>query len=118
MKMYGIPQCGTIQKTRRFLDEHQLSYEFVDYQQNPLSVEQIKQYHEMSQLPINKFFNTSGMLYREMGIKEKVQNMSLMEIYRLLADHPMLIKRPLLIDNKKVIIGFDEKKYVSHFQKR
>lgn len=117
MKIYGIPNCGTIQKTLKYLDQKHIPYEFIDYKEFPLSSKEIQHLHEVSRLPIAKLFNTSGILYREMALKDKVKGLTLKQIYQLLATHPMLIKRPLLIDGTTVMVGFDEEKYNHYFKK-
>ncbi len=75
------------------------------------TADELKAYHELSELDIKKFFNTSGIKYRELGVKDKLKEMSLTEAYKLLASDGMLIKRPLLVTTDKVLLGFKEEDY-------
>ena len=102
------PKCSTCQKAKKWLDTHNLSY--IDRhikEQNP-SVDELKLWHEKSGLDIKKFFNTSGMLYKEMALKDKLSSMPLEEQYTLLATDGMLVKRPLIITDTAVLAGFKE----------
>jgi arsenate reductase len=77
---------------------------------NP-NVDELRLWHKMSDLPLRRFFNTSGMLYRDMGLKDKLPNMSEDEMYELLASNGMLVKRPLLVLDDTVLVGFKEKEW-------
>lgn len=100
------PKCSTCQKAKRWLDEHQIPYDDRHIvEQNP-TVEELKKWVEKSGQPLKKFFNTSGMLYRSMGLKDKLPSMSEKEQMALLASNGMLVKRPLLIGKDVVLIGF------------
>lgn len=100
------PKCTTCQKAKKWLNEHRI--EFTDrhiVEQRPKE-EELKAWIALSGLPVKKFFNTSGMLYKEMNLKEKLPRMSQEEQIRLLASNGMLVKRPLLISDASVLVGF------------
>lgn len=102
------PKCSTCRKAVKWLDEHGISYEYRDIAlQNPTS-EEIAAWHARSGLPIRRLFNTSGMLYRQMGLKDKLPDMSDVECYQLLSTDGMLVKRPLLVGEDFVLVGFRE----------
>lgn len=112
MKVYGIFNCTTFKRAVKWFEEHHIEIEKIDYRANPLTIEEIEQYHKKSKQDIKKFFNTSGGLYRELGLKDKYKEMSLKEIYQLLSENPMLIKRPLVVDKDYVRTGFKESEYI------
>lgn len=102
------PKCSTCQKAKKWLDEHNLAYtERHIAEENP-SYDELKEWYGKSGLPLKKFFNTSGLLYKEMQLKEKLPSMSEEEQLKLLATNGMLVKRPLVIANEKVLVGFKE----------
>ena len=102
------PKCSTCQKARKWLDEHGIEYtERHIVEENP-TYEELKKWHEMSGLALKKFFNTSGMLYKEMQVKDKLPMMSEDEQLQLLATNGMLVKRPLLVADDTVLVGFKE----------
>jgi len=111
MKVFGINTCQTYKKTLAWFDKHGIDYEAIDYRVNPLSSDQMKEAHEKSGLDIKAFFNTSGKLYKTYGLKETYQHMSLEEIYALLSKEPMLIKRPLVVGDDFVFVGFKASTY-------
>lgn len=100
------PKCTTCQKAKKWLDEHDVSYEDRHIvEQNP-TAEELKAWITESGLPSRKFFNTSGLLYKSMNLKEKLPGMSLEEQTALLATNGMLVKRPILIVNGRICVGF------------
>lgn len=100
------PKCSTCQKAKKWLEDHAISYQERDIKlQNP-AADEIKTWHEKSNLPLKKFFNTSGLVYRSLDLKEKLPTMSEEEQLALLASDGMLVKRPLLLAGDKVLIGF------------
>ena len=102
------PKCSTCQKAKKWLEEHDIPFEDRHIvEQNP-TVEELTKWIARSGLPVRRFFNTSGILYKEMNLKDKLPNMSEAEQYDLLASNGMLVKRPLLIDSGKVLVGFKE----------
>lgn len=108
MKVLVYRKCSTCKKALKWLEENQISYEeraIVD--DNP-TYEELKEWYEKSGLPLKKFFNTSGMLYREMQLKDKLKDMSEEEQLHLLATDGMLVKRPLVVGDNVVLTGFKE----------
>ena len=115
MLFIEYPKCSTCQKAKKWLDEHEITYtDRHIVEQNP-SYEELKEWHEKSGLPLKKFFNTSGLLYKEMKLKDRLPEMSGDEQLKLLATNGMLVKRPLIVDGSTVIIGFKEKEWSEHF---
>lgn len=111
MKFICYPKCTTCQKARKWLDAKGASYELRDIKENNPSYDELKKWYEMSGLPLKKFFNTSGLLYKSMELKKKLPDMSDEEQLRLLATDGMLVKRPILINGSKIIVGFKESEY-------
>ncbi|MDD5968336.1 ArsC family transcriptional regulator [Anaerostipes sp. 992a] len=102
------PKCSTCKKAKKWLQDH--SVEFEDrhiVEENPTQ-EELKEWHKKSGLPLKRFFNTSGMIYRQEGLKDKLPTMSEEEQYALLATNGMLVKRPLIIGEDFVLVGFKE----------
>ena len=102
------PKCSTCKKAKKWLDEQGISYEGRHIIEDNPTVEELKDWHERSGLPLKRFFNTSGMKYRELGLKDKLPEMSEEEQYELLATDGMLVKRPLVVGDDFVLIGFKE----------
>ena len=108
MEFLCYAKCTTCQKARKWLDTNGINYtERPIKEQNP-TVEELKKWHERSGLPLKKFFNTSGLLYKEMQLKDKLPKMSEEEQYELLASDGMLVKRPMMIGDDSVLVGFKE----------
>lgn len=105
------PKCSTCQKAKKWLEEHHIEFTERHIVEDNPSYEELKEWHEKSGLPLKKFFNTSGMLYKEMQLKDKLPTMSEEEQLRLLATNGMLVKRPIVVDGDKVIVGFKEEAY-------
>lgn len=105
------PKCTTCRKAQKYLDDNKINYTFRDIKEDNPSESELRKWYKASGLPLKKFFNTSGMLYKQMDLKNKIPSMSEDEIIKLLASDGMLVKRPLLIDGKKVIVGFKEDSY-------
>ena len=106
MLFVNYPKCSTCKKARKFLEEKGVAFEDRDIkEQNPTAAE-LKEWIAKSGLPAKKFFNTSGMLYRHMELKDKLPNMSEQEMIELLATDGMLVKRPILVSEDKVLVGF------------
>ena len=109
MLFIEYPKCSTCQKAKRWLDENGIAYTDRHIkEQNPTYAE-LKAWYEKSGLPLKKFFNTSGMLYKSMGLKEKLPQMSEEEQLQLLATDGMLVKRPVVVTDSCVLTGFREK---------
>ncbi len=111
LTFYWYPKCGTCRKAKKWLDDHHLGYEAVHIAENPPSRSELEELYKNSGLDIKKFFNTSGMKYRELGLKDKVKTLSDDELLDVLATDGMLIKRPILTDGHKVTVGFKEEDY-------
>lgn len=108
------PKCTTCKRAKKWLEEH--GVEFIDrhiVEENP-TAEELKQWHERSGLPLKRFFNTSGQVYRQNNIKDQLPSLSEEEQYNLLASNGMLVKRPIIVDESCVLIGFKEKEYEEH----
>ena len=102
------PKCTTCQKARRWLDEHGIAYEFRDIKENNPTREELAAWYEMSGLPLKKFFNSSGLLYKSMELKDRLPAMTDGEMLELLASDGMLVKRPLAVGDGWVLAGFKE----------
>lgn len=107
----GYPKCSTSRKAQTWLDEHGLDYTFQDIKKDHPDLDQITELYEKSGLPLKRFFNTSGQLYRSMNLKEKLPQMSEQEQLELLASDGMLVKRPILVDGDRVLVGFKPESY-------
>ena len=107
------PKCTTCQKARSFLDERGLSYTLRNIKMDRPSLEELRHWHAISGLPLKKFFNTSGLQYKALGLKDRLPTMSEEEQLALLAGDGMLVKRPLLICGDKVLVGFRREEYES-----
>lgn len=105
------PKCSTCQKAKKWLEEHRLDYTQRHIVEEHPTYEELYKWYQSSGLPLKKFFNTSGMLYKELQLKDKLAFMSEEEQIKLLATNGMLIKRPLLINGEKVLLGFKEKEW-------
>ncbi len=102
------PRCTTCKKAKKWLDENGVKYEERHIVSENPTYEELKSWHEKSKLPLKKFFNTSGNLYKELNLKDKLKDMSNDEQYELLSSNGMLVKRPLLIGDDIILIGFKE----------
>ncbi len=105
------PKCSTCQKAKKWLDEKGIEYTDRHIKEENPTATELEAWHKMSGLPLKKFFNTSGMLYKSMGLKDKLEGMSEKEQYELLATDGMLVKRPLVVGNDFVLTGFREKEW-------
>ena len=111
MLFVNYPKCSTCRKAKKWLDDHNFNYEskhIVD--DNPTALE-LRTWWEKSDLPLKRFFNTSGMKYRELKLKDKLPNMSEEEQINLLATDGMLVKRPIIVDDDCVLVGFKENEW-------
>ncbi|AUZ27787.1 arsenate reductase family protein [Bacillus cabrialesii] len=111
LTFYWYPKCGTCRKAKKWLEEHGKEINEIHIAEQPPSKEELKALYEKSGLELKKFFNTSGMKYRELNLKEKLYHMSEDEQLELLASDGMLIKRPLTTDGEKVTVGFKEDQF-------
>ena len=111
MLFIQYPKCTTCKRAKQFLVDHRLIYEERNIKENHPTYGELKEWIKKSNLPINKWFNTSGILYREMNLKEKLSNMTDDEKIQLLASNGMLVKRPIIITNRQILIGFKENEW-------
>lgn len=102
------PKCTTCQKAKKWLEAKELEHETRDIKLEKPTLEELKLWYTMSGLPLKKFFNTSGMLYRELELKDKLPTMSEEEQLNLLATDGMLVKRPIVVTDNTVLVGFKE----------
>ena len=102
------PKCTTCQKAKKWLDDNKVEYNLRDIKIENPSIDELCNWHKVSGLPLKKFFNTSGLLYKSMELKDKLPNMSEEEQLNLLATNGMLVKRPLVIGRDFVLVGFKE----------
>ena len=108
MLLIEYPSCSTCQKAKKWLDDHGVAYTDRHIKENNPTYEELKAWYAASGLPLKKFFNTSGLLYKSMNLKEKLPAMSEEEQLRLLASDGMLVKRPLVVTENAVMTGFRE----------
>lgn len=108
---YAYPKCGTCRKAKKWLEENGNDFKEVHIAENPPSKAELAEIYKASGLELKKFFNTSGMKYRELGLKDKLPDMNEGEQLELLSSDGMLIKRPIAFDGQKVTVGFKESDY-------
>ena len=107
------PPCSTCKKAKSWLDERKLEYENRSIKEQNPGVDELRTWHQKSGLPLKRFFNTSGILYKEMKLKDKLPSMSEEEQLQLLSTDVMLVKRPLLIGDDFVLVGFKQAEWES-----
>lgn len=105
------PKCSTCMKAKKWLDEKGREYDIRDIKEDNPSEEELRDWHMKSGLPLKRFFNTSGNLYKQMKLKDRLPQISEDEQYALLASDGMLVKRPILVSDEKVMVGFREKEW-------
>ena len=108
IKVYCYSKCSTCKKALKWLDEKGVEYQLIDIKEKRPDEKTLRALHKKSGLPLKRFFNTSGMLYRELELSKKLPDMSEDEQFKLLASDGMIVKRPLLITKDKVLTGFKE----------
>ena len=108
MLFIEYPKCSTCKKAKKWLDEKQISYTDRHIVEENPTYEELKEWYQKSGMPLKKFFNTSGLLYKELQLKDKLKDMSEEEQLKLLASNGMLVKRPLVVDGDMVLTGFTE----------
>ena len=110
------PKCSTCQKAQRWLDERGLAYDVRDIKTDNPTADELRDWHRKSGLPLKRFFNTSGLQYKALGLKDRLPGMTEEEQYALLATDGMLVKRPLLLDGETVLVGFREAQWAEALQ--
>lgn len=108
MLFVEYPKCSTCQKAKKWLDANELQYEDRHIKEKNPTIEELKEWHQRSGLELKKFFNTSGLLYKELKLKEKLPTMTEEEKYKLLASDGMLVKRPIIVTDDLILLGFKE----------
>jgi len=108
------PKCGTCRKAVKWLEENGIEYQYRDIKLENPGHEELAAWHEKSGLPLRKFFNTSGLLYKSMALKDKLGDMSEGEMLELLSSDGMLVKRPLLVGEGFILAGFREAEWEKH----
>ena len=108
LKFICYPKCTTCQKAKKWLDDNQIAYELRDIKLDNPTLDELAAWYSQSGLPLKKFFNTSGLLYKSLDLKNKLPTMSEDEMLRFLASDGMLAKRPLLVGDDFVLVGFKE----------
>ncbi len=112
MLFIEYPKCSTCKKAKKYLEDLGIQFEDRNIVEENPAAEELRDWMAKSGYPVKKFFNTSGMKYRELGLKDKLPQMSDDEKIELLATDGMLVKRPLLIDGDRVLVGFKEKEWI------
>ena len=108
MLFVEYPKCTTCKKAKKWLDDNKLTYTDRHIKEENPTIEELKEWHKKSGLPLKRFFNTSGNLYKELGLRDKLPTMTEEEQYELLATDGMLVKRPIIVTEDKVFTGFKE----------
>ena len=108
LKFICYPKCTTCQKAKKWLDDNKIEYELRDIKLNNPTLEELTEWYKKSGFPLKKFFNTSGLLYKSMDLKNKLPDMTEDEMLQLLSTDGILVKRPILVGNDFVLVGFKE----------
>ena len=111
MLFVQYPKCSTCRKAKKWLDEHEIEYESRHIVEDNPQADEIEKWYNQSDLPLKRFFNTSGMKYRELKLKDKIPDMSEEEQFELLAIDGMLVKRPIVVGDDFVLVGFKVKEW-------
>ena len=117
IKFICYPKCTTCQKARKWLDDNKIEYEFRDIKLDNPTLDELTEWYKKSGLPLKRFFNTSGLLYKSLDLKNKLLTMSEEEMLNLLATDGMLVKRPLVIGDSFVLVGFKEAEWSAALSK-
>ncbi len=112
MKFICYPKCTTCKKAQKWLDDNGITYDIRDIKSENPTAEELAEWYKKSGLPLKKFFNTSGLLYKSMELKDKLPAMSEDEQIKLLATDGMLVKRPILVSGDTVLVGFKEQEWL------
>lgn len=107
------PKCTTCQRAQKWLDDNNIKYELRDIKLDNPTLEELTEWYEKSGLPLKKFFNTSGLLYKSMELKTKLPDMTEDEMLKLLSTDGMLVKRPILVGDDFVLVGFKEAEWIN-----
>ena len=116
MEFINYNKCSTCKRAKEYLDKNNISYIDRQIKENNPTFNEIKKWIDKYNINIKKLFNTSGILYREMNLKDKLNNMNEDEMISVLASDGMLVKRPILVSDDKILIGFKEKEWNEYFR--
>ena len=116
MTFICYPKCTTCQRARKWLDENGIGYELRDIKTERPTRDELAEWHRASGLPLKRFFNTSGLLYKSMELKDRLPGMGEEEMLELLASDGMLVKRPLLVGDGIVLVGFREEEWTKRLK--
>ena len=111
--VYCYSKCTTCKKALKWLDDNKIEYKLIDIKEDHPDEKKLRQFHKKSGLPLKKFFNTSGQLYRELELSKKLPEMSEDEMFKLLASDGMLVKRPIAVLSDRILVGFRESEWES-----
>lgn len=111
VKFICYPKCTTCQKAKKWLDDNGIEYELRDIKLENPSLEELEEWHTKSGLPLRKFYNTSGLLYKSLDLKNRLSEMTEEQMLQLLATDGMLVKRPILVGDGFVLVGFKENEW-------
>ena len=117
LKFICYPKCTTCQRANKWLDDNNIGYELRDIKLDNPTLEELTEWYKKSGLPLKKFFNTSGLLYKSLDLKNKLPEMSETEMLQLLATDGMLVKRPLVVGDGFVLVGFKEVEWLEKLNK-
>jgi arsenate reductase len=117
MTFLCYPRCSTCQKAKKWLDERGIAYELRDIKEQNPTAEELRAWREKSGLPLKRLFNTSGLQYKALGLKDKLPAMTEEAQFALLATDGMLVKRPILVTEERVLVGFREAEYEAALDK-
>lgn len=117
MLLYEYPPCSTCKKAKKWLDENNILYDVRNIKTETPSLQELTEYYKKSGLPLKRFFNTSGLVYKELGLKDRLQTMCEEEQLKLLSSNGMLVKRPMLIGDDFTLVGFLEKEWETQLGK-
>lgn len=115
MEFIWYPKCSTCKNAKKFLDDKNIDYSLRDIKENIPSIDELNNYINKYNIEVNKLFNTSGLVYRDLNLKDKLKDMTNNEKIKLLSSNGMLIKRPLLIAEDTILIGFKLKEWENYF---
>lgn len=115
MQFICYPKCTTCQKAKKWLDEHNIEYTLRHIAEENPTADELREWHAKSGLPLKKFFNTSGLLYKELQLRDKLPAMTEDEQFELLATNGMLVKRPIAVSGDTVLVGFKEAEWSEKF---
>lgn len=118
MLLICYPRCSTCKKAQNWLDERNISYTYRDIKEENPSFDELKEWYERSGLELKRFFNTSGLLYKSLQLKDKLPSMTDEEKLSLLSTDGMLVKRPLLIADDFILVGFKEKEWAEKLMRK